>query len=131
MILAAKGIETSTTHRDQFTGEFFYRFQLTQFLAVRHVDQFTGNPALNPAKDFLALFGIWLQTSFSRYLIPFQRPSLARVGPSNYAPGTTRGGGIVLGRESRLQQVASARRPTHERDFCYCIWRETPVTVVR
>jgi porin len=50
--------------RDQFTSEVFYRFQLTQYLAVSPDVQLIGNPALNPNEDVLALFGIRLRTAF-------------------------------------------------------------------
>ena len=50
--------------RDQFTSEAFYRFQLTQFLAVSPDIQLIGDPALNPSEDVLALFGIRLRTVF-------------------------------------------------------------------
>lgn len=49
---------------DQFTSEVFYRFQLTQFLAVTPDVQLIVDPALNPGKDVIALFGLRLRTSF-------------------------------------------------------------------
>lgn len=49
---------------DQFTSEAFYRFQLTQFLAVTPDIQLIGNPALDPSKDALALFGLRLRAAF-------------------------------------------------------------------
>ncbi|XZE55332.1 carbohydrate porin [Planctomycetaceae bacterium SH139] len=52
------------TLRDQFTSEAFYRFQLTQFLAVTPDVQLIGNPALDPSEDVLALFGIRLRAAF-------------------------------------------------------------------
>lgn len=52
------------TLRDQFTSEAFYRFQLTQCLAVTPDVQLVGNPALNPSEDVLALFGIRLRAAF-------------------------------------------------------------------
>lgn len=42
----------------QFTGEAFYRFQLTQFLAVTPDVQVIVDPASNPGTDVLAAFGI-------------------------------------------------------------------------
>ncbi len=48
----------------QFTSEAFYRFQLTQFLAVTPDVQLIVDPALNPGKDVIALFGLRLRTSF-------------------------------------------------------------------
>lgn len=50
--------------RDQFTSEAFYRFQLTQFLAITPDLQLIVDPALNPNKDILAFFGIRLRTAF-------------------------------------------------------------------
>jgi porin len=50
--------------RDQFTSEAFYRFQLTQFLAVTPDVQLIVDPALNPDVDVLAFFGIRLRASF-------------------------------------------------------------------
>ena len=50
--------------RDQFTSEMFYRFQLTQFLAVTPDVQLIVDPALNPNVDVLALFGIRLRAAF-------------------------------------------------------------------
>jgi porin len=50
--------------RDQFTSELFYRFQLTQFLAVTPDVQLIVDPALNTNTDVLALFGIRLRAAF-------------------------------------------------------------------
>jgi porin len=50
--------------RDQFTSEFFYRFQLTEFLAVTPDIQLIVDPALNPTTDVLAFFGIRLRAAF-------------------------------------------------------------------
>jgi len=50
--------------RDQFTSELFYRFQLTQFLAVTPDIQLIVDPALNPTTDVLAFFGIRLRAAF-------------------------------------------------------------------
>ena len=44
--------------RDQFTSELFYRFQLTQFLAVTPDIQLITDPALNPDVDAIVFFGI-------------------------------------------------------------------------
>jgi porin len=52
------------TLREQFTSEFFYRFQLTQFLAVTPDVQLIVDPAANPTTDVLALFGIRLRAAF-------------------------------------------------------------------
>ena len=52
------------TLRDQFTSEVFYRFQLTQFLAVTPDIQLIVDPALNPTVDVLAFFGIRLRAAF-------------------------------------------------------------------
>ncbi len=52
------------TLRDQFTSEWFYRFQLTQFLAVTPDIQLIADPALDPGEDVLALFGIRLRAAF-------------------------------------------------------------------
>jgi porin len=50
--------------RDQFTSELFYRYQLTQFLAVTPDVQLIVDPALNPDEDVLALFGTRLRAAF-------------------------------------------------------------------
>jgi hypothetical protein len=60
--------------RDQITSEWFYRFQLTQFLAVTPDIQLIANPALDPSEDLLALFGIRLRAAFSA--IPYAVPLL-------------------------------------------------------
>lgn len=52
------------TLRDQFTSEFFYRFQLTQFLAITPDVQLIVDPALNPSEDVLALFGLRMRAAF-------------------------------------------------------------------
>lgn len=49
---------------DQFTSEAFYRFQLTQFLAVTPDVQLIADPALNPSEDVLAMFGVRLRAAF-------------------------------------------------------------------
>jgi len=51
------------TLRKQFTSELFYRFQLTQFLAVTPDVQLIFDPALNPETDVLAFFGIRLRAA--------------------------------------------------------------------
>ncbi len=50
--------------RDQFTSEAFYRFQLTQYLAVTPDVQLIVDPALNPTVDVLAFFGVRLRAAF-------------------------------------------------------------------
>ena len=50
--------------RDQFTSELFYRFQLTQFLAITPDVQLIADPALNPNRDLLAFFGVRLRAAF-------------------------------------------------------------------
>jgi porin len=52
------------TLRDQFTSEAFYRFQLTQFLAITPDVQLVVDPALNPGQDVLAFFGIRFRAAF-------------------------------------------------------------------
>jgi porin len=52
------------TLREQLTSEFFYRIQLTQFLAVTPDVQLIVDPAANPNTDVLALFGIRLRAAF-------------------------------------------------------------------
>ncbi|MEM8678775.1 MAG: carbohydrate porin [Planctomycetota bacterium] len=52
------------TLRDQFTSEFFYRFQLTQSLAITPDVQLIADPALNLNTDVLALFGLRLRAVF-------------------------------------------------------------------
>ena len=58
------GKPAAGTLRDQFTSEAFYRFQLTQFLAITPDVQLIGDPALNPNEDILALFGIRIRAAF-------------------------------------------------------------------
>ena len=59
------GSETSTAASSfQFTSEMFYRFQLTEFLAVTPDVQLIVNPALNPSADAIAFFGIRLRAAF-------------------------------------------------------------------
>ncbi|TWT85011.1 Carbohydrate-selective porin, OprB family [Planctomycetes bacterium CA13] len=52
------------TLRDQFTSEVFYRFQLTQSLAITPDVQLIADPALHSKEDVMALFGIRLRASF-------------------------------------------------------------------
>ena len=48
----------------QFTGELFYRAQLTQRVQITPSMQLIGNPAENPDKSFLAVFGLRLRAAF-------------------------------------------------------------------
>lgn len=50
--------------RDQFSSEAFYRFQLTQFLAITPDVQLIFDPALNPDANVLALFGVRFRAAF-------------------------------------------------------------------
>lgn len=50
--------------RDQFTSELFYRFQLTQFLAVTPDVQLIVDPALSPNTNVLTFFGIRVRAAF-------------------------------------------------------------------
>ena len=52
------------TLRDQFTSEMFYRFQVTQALAITPDVQIVVDPALNPQQDALAFLGIRLRAAF-------------------------------------------------------------------
>jgi porin len=58
------GKPSDGTLRDQFTSEAFYRFQLTQFLAVTPDVQLVVDPALNPDESALAFFGIRFRAAF-------------------------------------------------------------------
>lgn len=58
------GDPADSSLRSQFTSEFFYRFQLTQFLALTPDVQLIVDPALNPGADVLALFGLRLRAAF-------------------------------------------------------------------
>lgn len=49
---------------DQWTGEIFYRVQLTKHIQITPSVQLYGDPALNPDKDFIALFGLRTRVSF-------------------------------------------------------------------
>lgn len=55
------GKPSDGTLRDQFTNEYFYRFQFTQFLALTPNIQLVANPSLAPDQDALALFGVRLR----------------------------------------------------------------------
>ena len=44
--------------REQTTAEFFYRFQLSENLAITPSVQLLDNPALNPEEDRVWLFGL-------------------------------------------------------------------------
>lgn len=50
--------------RDQFTSELFYRFQMTDFLAITPDVQLIVDPALNPTVDAIAFFGIRVRTAY-------------------------------------------------------------------
>lgn len=50
--------------RDQYTLETFYRFQMTEYLAVTPDVQLVIDPALNSSVDALAFFGLRLRTAF-------------------------------------------------------------------
>ena len=43
---------------DQYTAELYYRFYLTEHLAITPDFQFIVDPALNPEKSTLTYFGI-------------------------------------------------------------------------
>ena len=49
---------------DQYTAEIFYRFQLLKILTITPDVQLVFNPALNPDKDMIAIFGIRGRISF-------------------------------------------------------------------
>jgi porin len=44
--------------RDQYTGELFWRYQLTKELAITPSLQYIQNPALDPSQDNLVAFGV-------------------------------------------------------------------------
>ncbi|MDG2013686.1 MAG: hypothetical protein P8J33_09280 [Pirellulaceae bacterium] len=50
--------------RDQCTSKVFYRFQLTEVMAVTPDIQLTVDAVLNPQEDLLAFFGIRLRAAF-------------------------------------------------------------------
>lgn len=58
------GQPADSSLRDQFTSELFYRFQLTQGLAITPDIQVIADPALNPSVDLLAFFGLRLRAVF-------------------------------------------------------------------
>jgi porin len=51
------GKAAESTLRNQFTSELFYRFQLTQFLAITPDVQLIVDPELNPTVDVLGSVG--------------------------------------------------------------------------
>ena len=60
----SSGQPADNSLREQFTSEIFYRFQLTQFLAITPDAQLIIDPATNPNDDVLAFFGIKLRAAF-------------------------------------------------------------------
>jgi porin len=57
------GRPSSGPVESQFTSEAFYRFQLTQFLALTPDVQLIVDPALNPGQDVVAFFGLRLRAA--------------------------------------------------------------------
>jgi porin len=49
---------------DQYTAEIFYRFQLLKILTITPDVQVVFNPALNPDKNVIAVFGLRARISF-------------------------------------------------------------------
>ncbi|MCW2308004.1 carbohydrate porin [Rhodobium gokarnense] len=49
---------------DQWTGEVFYRVQVSENFQVTPSVQLLGDPALNPDKDLIALFGLRSRVTF-------------------------------------------------------------------
>ncbi|MFC2073454.1 carbohydrate porin [Campylobacterota bacterium] len=49
---------------DQYTAEFYYRFQILKRLSITPDIQLVLNPALNPKKDTIAVFGLRARFSF-------------------------------------------------------------------
>jgi len=49
---------------DQYTVEIFYRFQVLKILTITPDVQVVFNPALNPDKDVIAIFGLRARISF-------------------------------------------------------------------
>ncbi|MFC1577891.1 carbohydrate porin [Thermodesulfobacteriota bacterium] len=49
---------------DQFTGEIFYKLQVTENFALTPSVQVLGNPALNPDEDLIGLFGLRARLAF-------------------------------------------------------------------
>jgi len=60
----SSGQPADNSLREQFTSEVFYRFQLTQFLAITPDAQLIIDPATNPNDNMLAFFGIKLRAAF-------------------------------------------------------------------
>lgn len=58
------GKPANSSRSDQFTSEIFYRFQLTEFLAITPDMQFIVDPANNANVDELVFFGIRLRAAF-------------------------------------------------------------------
>jgi porin len=49
---------------DQWTAEFFYRWQVTQQIAITPDVQFIADPAMNPAEDQIWIFGLRSRLTF-------------------------------------------------------------------
>lgn len=58
------GKAANSSRSEQFTSEVFYRFQLTEFLAITPDLQVIANPAVNPNTDALTFAGIRLRAAF-------------------------------------------------------------------
>jgi porin len=54
----AWGEPSDSTLRDQTTAEFFYRWQVNDVLAITPSLQLIHDPALDPTKDSLVVFGL-------------------------------------------------------------------------
>ncbi len=63
MKIRVKGQTDGGPIDSQFTSEAFYRFQLTQFLALAPDVQLVVDPALNPGQDVVAFFGLRLRAA--------------------------------------------------------------------
>jgi len=50
--------------QEQYTSELFYRYQANKQIQLTPSVQLIANPALNPHKDFLSIFGLRLEASF-------------------------------------------------------------------
>lgn len=50
--------------QEQYTTELFYRYQAGKHLQLTPSIQLIANPALNPQKDFVSVFGFRLEASF-------------------------------------------------------------------
>lgn len=61
---ASYGKPSASGLRDQYTGELYYRMQLTRRLALTPSVQLIANPSANPNRDLLALFGIRARLDF-------------------------------------------------------------------